>query len=99
MKPAEAALEVGTPVADGNDDRKRWPPWLQARRTGGDIIHDKPSPVKDRHVPECVSVPGTARTRALTAGHRTGRIDSPMGAHGVGIRPIVASRSRRAAGL
>ena len=72
MKPAEAALEVRTPVANGNDDRKRWPPRLQARRTGGDIIHDKPSPVKDRHVPECVSVPGTARTRALTAGPRNG---------------------------
>jgi hypothetical protein len=62
-KPAEAALEVATPVVHGDHHRERRPPGLRARRTGGELIHEPPSPVKLR-VPECVPILGVARTRA-----------------------------------
>jgi hypothetical protein len=39
-KPAEAALEIAAPVANGDHNGKRRPPRLRARRTGGDIVHD-----------------------------------------------------------
>ena len=74
-KPPEAALEVATPVSHGNHDRERRPPRPRARRTGGDIVHDSPSPVRTRHVPECVSILGIARTRAFTARRQDGAND------------------------
>ena len=45
-KPSEAALEVATSVVHGDHHRKRTPPRLRAaRRTGGEIVHELPSPV------------------------------------------------------
>src|SRR5262249_32271582 len=45
-KPAEAALEVAPPIVDGDHDRERRPPRPRSRRTGRDIVHDPPSPVR-----------------------------------------------------
>ena len=67
--------EVAAPVTHGNHDRERRPPQPGARRTGGDIVHDLPSPVKTRLAPECVSIRGIARTRAKIASERNGAID------------------------
>ena len=99
-KPTEAALEVAAPVSHGDHHRERRPPRLRARRTGGDIVHDSPSPVRTGHVPECVSVRGIARTRARTARRRNGAIDSPRSRRS-SLLPsrAVALQSRRAAGL
>ncbi len=65
-KPSEAALEVATPIVHGDHHRERRPPGPRARRTGGEIVHEPPSPVKTR-VPECVPILGVARTRASTS--------------------------------
>ena len=98
-KPPEAVLEVATPVSHGNHHRERRPPRLRARRTGGDIVHDSPSPVRTRHVPECVSIRGIARTRAYTARRRNGANDRRGFFEVTESSRAAATQSRRAAGL
>ena len=86
-KPPEAALEVAAPVSHGDHHRERRPPRPRARRTGGDIVHDSPSPVRTRHVPECVSVHGIARTRARDRTATERGDDSPRSRRAAFFRP------------
>ena len=92
---SKAALEVPAPVVNGDHHGERRPSRPPARRTGGEIIHDPPSPVC-RGRAGMRPVPGIARTRA-GADDRT---DGAGGWFGMRLRIRVADdrRLRRARG-
>ena len=71
-KTPKAALEVEPAIANRDHDRERGRPVFRRRRTGGEIVHDIPSPVIMPRV-VCNSVRGVARNRAWTVAYGSDR--------------------------
>ena len=97
-EPSEAALEVAPPVVDGDHDREPRPPGPRARRTGGEIIHDPPSPVNiraGRNASPSLGSPEHGASTAVDAGTALWSIQVSIQVD----PPSRRRRSRRAAGL